>query len=62
MLAITKHQDVVTYGINKLLTPFVEELKTLYLEGVSTSVNANTKTLHGALLAFLADNLAAWWL
>ena len=59
VLAIAKHQDVVTYGINKLLTPFVEELKTLYLEGVSISVNANKKTLHGALLAFLADNLAA---
>ena len=35
--------------------------KFVYLEGVSISVNANKKTLHGALLAFLADNLAAYY-
>lgn len=59
VLAIAKHEDVVTYGIDNLLTP-VEELKSLYiLEGVGIEVNKNRRTLYGALLDFLADDLAA---
>lgn len=46
------------YGI-ETLSPFIEDLKVLYCNGVIVNVHGEQYTFHGALLAFLADNLAA---
>ena len=59
LVAVAKSQDITQYGIDILLRPFVEDLKRLYIDGISVSVGPITKTCHGALLAFLADTLAA---
>ena len=59
LVAVARHQDVQHYGIDDLLAPFVNDLKTLYCDGVSVSVDGQERVLHGALLAFLADTLAA---
>ena len=59
LIAVAKHQDVQQYGIDDLLSPFVEELKTLYCDGINVSIAGQERVLHGALLAFLADTLAA---
>ena len=48
--------------INKFLQPFVDDLKTLYLDGIPISVNNEVHTFYGALLAFLGDNLAAHYI
>ena len=54
-----KHKHINRYGIDSFLSPFVDDLKTLYCDGLETKVGDCTLTVHGALLAFLADNLAA---
>lgn len=47
------------HGIDRFLYPFVDDLKTLYLDGIDVQVEGEVKTFHGALLAFLGDNLAS---
>lgn len=59
LVAVAKHQDIVKYGIDKFLTPFVEDLKDLYCDGITVSFGGEERTIYGALLAFLADTLAA---
>ena len=60
LLGIAKSQDIKTYGIDAFLKPFVEDLKTLYLDGLTIDCpGGQTYTIYGALLAFLADTLAA---
>ena len=59
LLAVARSQDINTYGIDKFLTPFVEDLKELYCDGVVVSLNGENHTFYGGLLAFLADTLAA---
>ena len=59
LIAIARHEDITRYGIDKILRPFVEELKLLYCDGLSISIGGQETTLYGGLLAFLADNLAA---
>ena len=49
--------DICKYGIDSLLTPFVDDLKTLYCDGIEVKVGSSKITFFGALLAFLADNL-----
>lgn len=55
MLAIGRYENIQEYGIDSFLAPFVEDLKVLYLDGISHI----GMMVYGALLAFLADNLAA---
>ena len=59
LLAVARSQDINVYGIDKFLTPFVEDLKELYCDGIIGLLNGAPHTYYGALLAFLADTLAA---
>ena len=57
LVAVAKSEDIARYGIDVFLRPFVHDLKRLYIDGIV--VRPLCKTYHGALLAFLADTLAA---
>ena len=59
LLAVGRSEDIHHYGVNAFLSPFVEDLKTLYCDGIAVSVGGEYQTFRGALLAFLADTLAA---
>lgn len=59
LLAVGKQEDIVKYGIDDFMAPFLEDIKTLYCNGLTISVGGVDRVLHGGLLAFLADNLAA---
>ena len=59
LAAVGKHQDIRTYGIDTFLSSFVDDLKTLYCDGINVNIGNESVTLRGGLLAFLADNLAA---
>ena len=56
--AIGKHENNVKYSIDEFMAPLVEDIKTLYCNGLTVSVGSRDHVFHGALLA-LADNLAA---
>ena len=47
------------YGLDAYLLPFVDDLKVLYCDGITTRIGSREHTFYGGLLAFLADNLAA---
>lgn len=47
------------YGLDCVLKPFIADLNTLATTGISISVHGVPRQFKGALLAFLADNLAA---
>ena len=47
------------HGINQILKPFLADLTNLVTEGVEVVINGCQRTFKGALLAFLADNLAS---
>ena len=59
LVAVGQTEDIQHYGTNAFLTPFVEDLKKLYLDGLSIKVGDNNVILNGGLIAFLADSLAA---
>ena len=59
LIAVAKYKDICTYGIDKYLSPFVDDLKKLYCDGISVSIGGNECKFYGGLVAFLADNLAA---
>ena len=59
LVAVAKTQDINVYGIDAFLTPFIEDLKELYCDGIVGLFNGESHIYHGALLAFLADTLAA---
>ena len=59
LVAVARSQDIVHYGIDAFLKPFVEDLKVLYCDGVVGLLNGEPHTYYGALVAFLADTLAA---
>lgn len=59
-LAIVATVPVIeAYGLNKVLEPFVTDLNTLATTGISVNINGIDRTFRGALLSFLADNLAS---
>ena len=58
-LAVGRTQDIQNYGMNTFLKPFVEELKQLYCNGIAVTFDDENRILHGGLVAFLADTLAA---
>ena len=41
------------------MRPFVEDIKTLYCDGITISIGGVNRVVYGGLLAFLADKLAA---
>ena len=47
------------YGLHAILKPFIHDLNILSTTGVEINVDGITKLYKGALLAFLADNLAS---
>lgn len=59
LVAVGKSQDIDKYGIDSFMTPFIEDLKILYCDGITTLISGEERTVYGALLAFLADTLAA---
>lgn len=59
LLAVGKYEHIVKYGIDYFMQPFVDDLKTLYSDGVTLSIGGTERVFYGGLLAFLADNLAA---
>lgn len=59
LLAVGKTEHIQHYGINTFLSPFVDDLKRLYCDGIHVNIAGDSKIFYGALLAFLADTLAA---
>ena len=59
LVAIGKYEDIQKHGIDEFMAPFVDDIKTLYCNGIKVSIAGIDHILHGGLLAFLADNLAA---
>ena len=47
------------YGMDLILQPLIQDLKILANEGITVQHNGTERTYRGALLAFLADNLAS---
>lgn len=47
------------HGITEILKPFLSDLKRLSTDGVKVNIKGCERTFKGALLAFLADNLAS---
>jgi hypothetical protein len=60
ILAIAYNTDLKKYGFNKVLRPFVEEMKTLESEtGIEIFLNGEVHTLRATLVSFSGDSLAA---
>ena len=59
LVAVGKYEDIRNYGIDAFLSPFVDDLKTLFCDGIEIKFGDRLCTVFGGLLAFLADNLAA---
>lgn len=59
LLAVAKSSTIKANGIDLILKPFLDDLKTLYEVGITLQFNEKDELWKGALLAFLADNLAA---
>ena len=59
VVAVAKHLDICEHGIDAFVSPFVADLRTLYLDGITITINGDDQTFYGGLLAMLADNLSA---
>lgn len=59
LVTLASAPTIHTHGIDEILKPFVEELKTLSSERLSVSIDGESTKYEVALLAFLADNLGA---
>ena len=59
LAVITSVPVIERYGIHEILKPFVDDLNILATNGIKVSTGGSTKIYKGALLAFLADNLAS---
>ena len=59
MVGVAKCTDIEQYGIDAFPSPFIEDHKEIYLDGVSVLIDGVEQTFYGALLAMLADTLAA---
>lgn len=59
-LAIIATNPIIEkHGLDKVLEPFINDLNTLSSKGITVSVHGVPRVYKGALLAFLADNLAS---
>ncbi len=59
LIAIAKSTTIKVNGIDSILKPFLNDLKILHEKGISVEYAGKNEVWKGALLAFLADNLAA---
>ena len=59
VVAVASVPIIRKYGMNRILQPFVNSMSTLSNEGLTVSINGIDHHLKVALLAMLADNLAA---
>lgn len=59
LLRVTRCENFDRYGIDRFLKPFVDDLKRLYVDGVTVTTDYTDSTYHGALIAFLSDTQAA---
>ena len=59
LLMVAKSSTIKINGIDSFLKPFLDDLKSLQDVGITIEVNGKRELWKGALLAFLADNLAA---
>ena len=61
LVGVVKYEDIKgeETNIDSFLAPFVNDLKKLYCDGLTVTINGITQTYYGGLLAFLADNLAS---
>ena len=61
LVGVGKHEDIIKYGIDTFLCPFVDDLKRVYCHGIEVCIikGNDVHTIYGGLIAFLADNLAA---
>ena len=50
---------VKNYGLDIILKPFIDDLKVVASDGITVSVGGEERNFRGALLVFLADNLAS---
>ena len=59
-LAIVATVPVIEkYGLDKVLEPYIKDLNILSTTGITVTVSGEQHTFKGALLTFLADNLAS---
>ena len=58
-MAVAHSKDIDDYGMDTFLSPFVDDLKTLYLDGITVTIDSKQSTYYGGLLVTLADNLGA---
>ena len=59
LVAIANSTIVQKHGLNKILRPFIEDINHLSTVGMKVSFQGHEEVFKGALLTFLADNLAA---
>ena len=50
---------IENYGLDIILKPFIDDLQILASDGIAVSIGGEEKVFRGALLVFLADNLAS---
>ena len=60
LLAVARCEDIDKFGIDKFLSPFVDDLKRLYLDGITVTTELIEVKYYSALVAFLADTQAAY--
>ena len=49
VVAVGKHLDICKHGIDPFLSPFVADLRTLYLDGITITINGENRTFYGGL-------------
>ena len=59
LVAVATSKVIKEHGIDEILKPFIADVKRLGVDGIDITVNGVCKNYKGALLAFLADNLAS---
>lgn len=58
-MVVTSSTVIDKHGMNKVLERFVRDLNLLATQGITVAINGRERVFKGALLAFLADNLAS---
>ena len=59
LLLVATIPVIERHGIDKILQPFITDLDVLATTGVTVPIKGSERTFKGALLVFLADNLAS---
>ena len=59
LAAVAKSSTIKTNGIDAILRPFIDDLKEFSSSGITIDYGGTQEVWKGALIAFLADNLAS---